>query len=219
MSDEEWRPVLGYEGGYEVSSLGRVRSLDRTVTRRDCSRHTYRGRVLKQKFQHYYFRIGLTKRGVTTSFCVHRLVCEAFHGPRPTSTSVVRHLNGEHTDNRPENLTWGTCAENTADMVRHGRAYWANQTHCIHGHKFTSENTRVVITRTGRQRNCRECERVRAVVKNQKRDAKRREQRPYHTCHMCGSAFQTAYRQAKFCSKECKKVSRRVGFTPKEVAA
>jgi hypothetical protein len=53
---------------------------------------------------------------------VHQLVCEAFHGERPSPEHEVRHLNGERTDNRASNLRWGTKAENVADMVRHGTA-------------------------------------------------------------------------------------------------
>lgn len=54
----------------------------------------------------------------------HTLVALAFHGPKPSPTHVVRHLNGDKTDNRPENLAWGTSAENAADTERHGRAVW-----------------------------------------------------------------------------------------------
>lgn len=54
---------------------------------------------------------------------VHRLVCEAFHGPRPSLSHEVRHLNGDRTDNRASNLTWGTSTENKLDTARHGRAH------------------------------------------------------------------------------------------------
>lgn len=53
-------------------------------------------------------------------FKVHTYVCEAFHGPRPSPDHVVRHLNGNNTDNRAENLAWGTKTENQADRVLHG---------------------------------------------------------------------------------------------------
>lgn len=51
---------------------------------------------------------------------VHRLVCIAYHGPRPTSDHQVAHSNGINTDNRAGNLRWATTAENQADMIRHG---------------------------------------------------------------------------------------------------
>ena len=121
MTEEVWRPVFGYEGSYEVSSAGRVRSIPRSVTRSDGRVFTYRGQVLSLKFQHHYWRVGLSRDGETISWFVHRLVCEAFHGQKP-SGHVVRHLNGVSTDNGAFNLAWGTPAENSADMVAHGNS-------------------------------------------------------------------------------------------------
>ena len=58
----------------------------------------------------------------TRSFAVHRLVCWTFHGAPACPKHVVRHLNGERTDNRAENLAWGTATENALDTIRHARA-------------------------------------------------------------------------------------------------
>lgn len=58
--------------------------------------------------------------GKWVKFAVHRVVCEAFHGPRPFPKAEVRHLNGIKTDNRASNLKWGTHAENMADKKLHG---------------------------------------------------------------------------------------------------
>lgn len=60
--------------------------------------------------------------GVQRKIRVHLLVCEAFHGPKPFPDAEVRHLNGVRTDNRAENLAWGTAAENQHDRVLHGTA-------------------------------------------------------------------------------------------------
>jgi hypothetical protein len=220
MSDEVWLPVVGYEGSYEVSSLGRVRSIDRTVTFRD-GRHKFcPGTELRQKINRGYRIVGLTKASFTKTWCVHRLVCEAFHGPKPSPDSVIRHLNGDRFYNQPQNLTWGTPAENTADMIRHGNAYWSNRTRCKYGHEFTPENTRMdVSSRGGQLRNCRKCLRSRSRSEKARRRQKRLIERPVHRCDVCGSAFQTAYRQARFCSPACKKASRRVQFIHKEVTA
>lgn len=56
-------------------------------------------------------------------YLVHRLVCEAFHGPAPEATMDVAHNNGNRTDNRAENLRWATRAENIADQRKHGTHY------------------------------------------------------------------------------------------------
>lgn len=210
---EEWRPVVGYEGYYEVSDQGRVRSVDRVITSRNGRTSRYTGQVLSQKFQHHYMRVGLSKGSVGACWCVHRLVVEAFEQPKPSPQSVARHLNGDHLDNRAENLTWGTCRENTADMIRHGRAYWRNQTECVNGHEFTEANTRIDVTPTGgRRRNCRTCERIRSIPRNKKRDDERKAQRPIKACRVCSGLFQSSHKNAAFCSPECKKASRRVEF-------
>lgn len=220
LTGEEWRPVVGYEDSYEVSNKGRVRSIDRFAEFKDGRKpRFYKSQILKQKFTSHYYRVGLSKAGKTDVWTIHHLVCEAFHGPRPVG-NVVRHLNGDYKDNRADNLCWGTHAENTADMMRHGTHYWANLTHCIHGHEFTEANTRVVIRDNGgQQRNCRACERIRSRPENARRSRARAAARPFHSCEVCSASFQTAYRQKRFCSPECKKASRRVAFKQRGIAA
>lgn len=212
---EEWRPVLGFEGFYEVSSYGRVRSLDRRIVASTGRVSNLRGRVLKQKLNHNYLKVNLHMPQKVRYACVHRLVCEAFHGASPSWDSVVRHLNGQRLDNRPENLRWGTAAENTADMISHGNAYWSNQTECIRGHEFTPENTYVRVKLDGlKVRVCREC-------KRQRPRPPRRKPKEQRTCVVCGETFLTAYSRVKCCSKDCNRISRRreFGWSPKESAA
>lgn len=116
---EEWRPVVGYEGVYEVSSFGRVRSLSRWVRANSGWRKTEiryftpssSGRSKKYK------RVLL--RNPDKQRPVHQLVLEAFVGPRPENCEV-RHLDGDPSNNRLDNLAWGTKAENQADKIRHG---------------------------------------------------------------------------------------------------
>jgi hypothetical protein len=127
MREEEWRPVVGHEGFYEVSDLGRVRSIDRWFIRSDGHRQFRRGRMLSPK------RAG-TRRNylyVTLRFgrprSIHALVCEAFRGPRPSGHQVA-HSNGISTDNRAENLRWATPLENTADKYLHGTMQLAVRT-------------------------------------------------------------------------------------------
>lgn len=144
---EEWREVVGYEGEYIVSNLGRVRSLP------GGKRH---GKLLKQALSGYpgnqYLHVGF--RGTDTK-AVHVLVARAFLGPRPEKLDVC-HNNGDRLDNRLDNLRYGTRKENMTDRDEHGTNYWAQRTHCKNGHEFTPENTRVTPTR----RWCRACERA-----------------------------------------------------------
>lgn len=118
---EEWRPIAGYEGFYEVSSRGRVRSLDRTFTRSDGRRQGRRGRILSPTPSGRGYPSVQLRYGVRRA--VHVLVCTAFHGLRPGDEYEVAHENGVPTDNRVENLRWATRSENQSDSVRHGTKF------------------------------------------------------------------------------------------------
>lgn len=151
MSEEVWLPVVGYEGFYEVSDQGRVRSVDRTVQTKDGRRMSFRSRMIALHLDECGYPEAVLSRNCRgKTIGVHRLVCAAFHGPKPDWAHCVRHLNGVPTDNRPDNLTWGTRSENMQDKARHGTNHWLNQTHCKHGHEFSPENT--AYTRGGRKR-------------------------------------------------------------------
>lgn len=151
----EWRPVTGYEGLYEVSDGGQVRSLPRTT-----AGHAYGGGPLKPMLTTTgYLQVHLWRDGKGRFPKVHQLVCEAFHGPRPVDHEV-RHLNGDKTDNRASNLAWGTSRENHQDTLRHGTHRNASKTHCERGHEYTPENTYLSTRSDGRtQRVCRACKR------------------------------------------------------------
>jgi hypothetical protein len=115
---EEWRPVSGYEGYYEVSSTGRVRSLNRVVNGCYGSTQPRESRVLlgttprKSHPAHGYRIVGLCRNGSVKMASVHRLVAGAFL-PNPEGKPDVNHINGIRHDNRPENLEWCTTQENT----------------------------------------------------------------------------------------------------------
>lgn len=148
---ENWLPVVGYEGIYEVSDLGRVRALPRI----DAQGGNRRLRVFKPSRMDAWGHRGVTLRrdGVIRSFYVHSLVLEAFVGPRPPGMEGC-HWNDVPDDNRLTNLRWGTRSENRLDIVRNGNDPNARKTHCLRGHPYSPENTYVYAGR----RHCRECQ-------------------------------------------------------------
>ena len=116
---EIWKAIPGYEGLYEASSFGRVRSLDRRagkLRKKLCS-----GRIISPSPTGVgYMSFALCRDNKKTRLSVHRAVCMAFHG-QPPPMSDARHLNGDRSDNRPLNLRWGSRRDNEADKAAHGR--------------------------------------------------------------------------------------------------
>lgn len=108
---ETWKGVRGYEGLYEVSDLGRVRSLGRTVPSKNGSTQRKKKRILTQEINaDGYCRIRLIDAcGKSKHYQVHRLVLETFTGP---STKQVNHKNEIKADNRLQNLEYCTPKEN-----------------------------------------------------------------------------------------------------------
>lgn len=100
-----WSPIPN--STYEASTDGQIRR----VGGKPLAQQTVRG--------YRYVKLRLADRSMM--FRVHRLVCLAFNGPKPTGATCVRHLNGDKLDNRPGNLRWGTDKENAADTILHGR--------------------------------------------------------------------------------------------------
>lgn len=145
MERERWAPVRGYESLYDVSDLGRVRSLDRATvghlreTGTRCVR-VIRGRLLRtQALPAGYLQVGLFRDGVRRQVYVHRLVLSAFIGEPPPGHEVC-HGPGGPADNRLANLRWGTHAENQQDIVRAGTHYLLRRTHCPRGHPLSEPN-------------------------------------------------------------------------------
>ena len=153
-TQERWLPVPGYEGFYEVSDHGRVRSVDRVVVAGSGERK-FAGRVLRLGTnRHGYMLVALRKPGIQKSKRAHRLVLEAFVGPCPEGMAAC-HENGDKLDNRLSNLRWDTTSSNLYDAVRHGTHHWASKTHCPQGHPYSPDNT----IREANGRRCRECHR------------------------------------------------------------
>lgn len=152
---ERWRPIPGWEGLYEVSDLGRVRSVDRVIVTDAGVEKRLQARILKSGMNRRHRHVALCRGDGGRSFRVHRLVMEAFVGDLPEGMEV-RHLDDDPDNNRLSNLVYGTRSENVLDRVRNGTHHMANRTHCSNGHEFTRDNT---VIRTGGGRRCRQCKR------------------------------------------------------------
>lgn len=111
---EEWRTVPGYPT-YAVSNHGRICRVGAT-TRYRASR-----KMLGVKpGRNGYRAVALHADGKQRSTSVHVVVCETFHGPRPSEDHEVAHFDGDRLNNRADNLRWATRVENMADQARHG---------------------------------------------------------------------------------------------------
>lgn len=117
---EEWRPIKDYEGLYEVSDWGNVRSLDHIVYQKNkkkvCETH-YKGRLLKFIIgAKNYYRVALCKNNKVKKYFVHQLVARAFI-PNPEKKVYIDHLDGDPTNNCITNLKWCTHKENNNNPV------------------------------------------------------------------------------------------------------
>ena len=152
MEEEIWKPIKDYEGLYEVSNLGRVKSLN--------YRGTGKEKILKNtERSNGYLAIGLIKNGKTKMFRVHRLVAEAFI-PNPENKPCVDHINTIRDDNRVENLRWVTYKENNNNQLTK-KKYSENhreqtgENHPMYG-KHHSEETRKKMSKAKKGKYCGE---------------------------------------------------------------
>ncbi|GAB2701925.1 hypothetical protein BKA24_001746 [Microbacterium marinum] len=125
---EEWRPVVGHEGDYEVSSHGRVRSLKRSES------------VILRRLRrpNGYLAVSLYRNGRARRIGVHRIVAEAFI-PNPDDLPFVRHKNDVKYENHASNLAWGTGGDNAID--RELNTPKVPRTHCKRNHPLIEGNT------------------------------------------------------------------------------
>lgn len=123
MTAEQWMPIPGWEGRYSVSSEGRLRGEPLKVRRGPGDgEYTWPSRPVSQyRTPRGYMAATLYRGNKSYSRRVHRLVLEAFVGPCPDGMEA-RHLDGNPTNNRLENLAWGSHQENEADKRAHGTA-------------------------------------------------------------------------------------------------
>jgi HNH endonuclease/NUMOD4 motif len=201
---ERWLPVPGWEGLYDVSDWGRIRSLPRPPGH--LGPKTVR--ILKgQALKAGYRQVHLCRDGSTAMLYVHRLVMAAFAGPCPEGQEV-RHLDGNPGNNRLSNLTYGTHTENAQDMVRHGhtqagtRHYRSTLTDqdvaAIRVAWREGDRGAVLAARYGISR-AAICRIVRGRAY---RDGNEMDQ-PLGTCRICGSGFGADRLARVYCSQRC----------------
>lgn len=146
---EQWKDVVGYEGFYQVSDRGRVRSLVRLLPA------AFEAGVRKEKKVLAFgsnkqgrLQVTLCMRGEKKRFQVHTLVLTAFVGPCPEGMECL-HFDNDYTNNQPSNMKWGTHLENMRDKVRHGTQQRGER---CKASNLTEENIRAIRLDTRPQR-------------------------------------------------------------------
>lgn len=167
---ERWLPT--HVDGYEVSSLGRVRSIDRQVVCRNGTVKNLRGKILHGVInvkRNCYRQLKLGDSALNQK--IHRLVAVAFHG-EPQEGQLVRHLDGDVLNNCASNLAWGYPVDNSADQKIHGTHFYEEGRYqvCKNGHPLVGGNVYRMPCRPN-SRYCRACRR------QWNREAKRRRRR------------------------------------------
>lgn len=157
---ERWLPVVSWEGYYEVSDLGRVRSVDRVVPYQGGSPRRIRSRILRQITDDFgRRRVTLAKHGRNYPVRVHHLVLTAFVGPCPQNMERCHGVGG-NGDNRLCNLRYDSHSANMFDKQRDGTDHQLNKTHCNFDHRLVMPNLVPSLLRRGR-RGCLACNRGR----------------------------------------------------------
>lgn len=116
---EQWKDIDGYEGYYQISNLGRVKSLERKVVGYYGADRTLKERIKSLQKSDGYLTVSLSKNGKNKRYKIHRLLAKAFI-PNPENKKCINHKNGIKTDNRIENLEWVTRKENLQHAHRNG---------------------------------------------------------------------------------------------------
>ncbi len=115
--EEIWKDVIGYEGYYQVSSIGRVRSLDRQL-KNNHTTYDLKGVILKNRItDRGYHTVQLSRKCRSKQKFVHRIIAESFF-TKPINATETNHKNGIRSDNRLENLEWVTHAENMQHSIK-----------------------------------------------------------------------------------------------------
>lgn len=125
--EEHWKDIPGYEGKYQASTMGRIRSMDRSVL----GKCHYTGKTFLRRIKGRILRPGRSSKSGHLSVVlghgkpgspVHQLILLTFIGKKPENKEVL-HTNGDPTDNRLENLRYGTRTENILDVYKQGKKW------------------------------------------------------------------------------------------------
>lgn len=159
---ERWAPIPDYEGYYEASDHGRIRSVDRRVRHSRCGTMLLRGKVLSPVIHRGRPHLTLGREGVRRQLTVHSLVLSAFRGPRPEGMEGC-HGDNDKLNNHLANLRWDTTSANVLDQVQHGVHRNARKKRCPLVHLLVEPNLVPGKLRKG-QRCCRACARARSAL-------------------------------------------------------
>jgi len=126
MKEEQWKPIKGYEGLYEVSSESRIKSLSRTARANVTGVRKIKERILRQSLSSYgYAIVNLSKNGIKKCIQVHRVIASAFI-PNPENKPQVNHIDFVRNNNKISNLEWVTVSENAIHSVPNRGKRWGD---------------------------------------------------------------------------------------------
>lgn len=123
---EIWKDIKGYEGLYQISSFGNVKSLDRYIINKNGDKQYFPGKYLTQGISDSYLKVTLSKNNKQRTFRVHILVARTFI-PNPENKPEVNHIDGNKKNNKVNNLEWNTRSENELHAYRNGLAKPSNK--------------------------------------------------------------------------------------------
>jgi hypothetical protein len=146
---EKWADIPRFEGQYQVSNLGRVKSLQRMRKTKSNGVAVHKERILKQSTNcNGYKFLTLSRNGVRNFYLIHKLVLISFVSPAEAGMQC-RHLDGNPKNNNLKNLKWGTSQENLLDKIKHGNIPKGEK----HALSKLSENDVLCIRRIYRKQN------------------------------------------------------------------
>lgn len=122
---EIWKDIKGYEGLYQVSNLGNVKSMDRFVAQNNNGKMVntlYKGKQLKKHKNNKYLNVHLSKNGIGEWKLIHRLVAEAFL-EKENDKNIINHIDNNTTNNNIDNLEWTTYKGNMQHASKQGRMH------------------------------------------------------------------------------------------------